>query len=472
MRDYIVRLGAQESVGTRHLDLAIGKSIIIELPRDASEIFVGNPKVASAVIRSARRLYLIAAEVGQTTIFAMDKDGQRIASLDLSVGRDLDELRRILSAAVPGNDVRVSAINDNVVLTGSVADAAEAQKVADIANAFVGTTAYGSGAGGSGTGGTGSSAAAASNSSISLGGAQIVSGKVVNAVIIRGKDQVMLRVTVAEVQRSIIKQLGISTDISNGGSSAGAWNNLAGTGAGGLVAKITAGGTTLKVNMDALEQTGVARVLAEPTVTAVSGQVATFQAGGQISVPTSSSTDSSGRCTASYAQKDYGVSLNFLPTVLSEGRISLQIQTSVSDIDVSSAYNKSDSCATMFPGLRTRSNTTTVELPSGGSLVSAGLIQQTSEQVIRGMPGLMNIPVLGTLFRSRNYQRRDTELLIIVTPYIAKTLRPEQIAKPTDGFVDAQDSQSMFLGRVNEVYASPGGGGVQNLRGRVGFIHD
>jgi pilus assembly protein CpaC len=164
------------------------------------------------------------------------------------------------------------------------------------------------------------------------------------------------------------------------------------------------------------------------------------------------------------------VTLNFTPTVLSAGRISLHLATEVTEVDP--LTGNQSACANMI-GFTTRKNETTVELPSGGSIMSAGLIQQTNTQVIAGLPGLMNLPILGALFRSRDYQRQESELVVIVTPYIAKTLPPDQIARPDDGYVDATDPQSMFLGRVNQIYSTqPNPQGVQNYSGHVGFIQD
>ena len=169
-------------------------------------------------------------------------------------------------------------------------------------------------------------------------------------------------------------------------------------------------------------------------------------------------------------QQNYGVTLNFEPVVLSEGRISLHLATEVSEPDRTQYFQFA--CANQV-GFRTRTNETTVELPSGGSIVSAGLIQQTSKQAIAGIPGLINLPILGALFRSRDYQRQETELMIIVTPYLAKTLRPDQISKPDDGFTDPSDPQSWLLGRMNRIYSTAGNPElVKNYRGHVGFIND
>jgi pilus assembly protein CpaC len=228
---------------------------------------------------------------------------------------------------------------------------------------------------------------------------------------------------------------------------------------------------SLTAYIQAFEKDGVARVLAEPTVTAISGESAKFTAGGTVPIATASSFNTqTGACTVTTTLMPYGVTLNFTPTVLSEGRISLHLATEVTEID---PLTGAPSACSNTLGFTTRKNETTVELPSGGSIMSAGLIQQQNRAVIAGLPGLMNLPVLGALFRSRDYERHESELVVIVTPYIAKTLPPDQIARPDDGLVDASDPQSMFLGRVNQIYSQqPQAQELQKFNAPVGFIQD
>ena len=201
----------------------------------------------------------------------------------------------------------------------------------------------------------------------------------------------------------------------------------------------------------------------------MSGERAKFLAGGTIPIPSSESC-TGGICELGFVQQPYGVTLNFSPVVLSQGRIQLRIATEVTDID----YSKSITIAqTVIPGFRTRKNETTVELPSGGSIVSAGLISTQTSQAITGLPGLMNLPVLGSLFRSRDFQRQETELLITVTPYIVHAIDPKEVARPDQNFVEASDPQAWLLGRVNRIYSN-----AEGLRppptysGKVGFITD
>ena len=453
---------------TRKLQLPIGKSTIVDLPEDASELFVGNPGVANAVVRSARRLFVMAVGNGQTTIFALDKAGHQMATLEIVVvKRDLTELKSILDRAIPTNDITVQGIEDTVILTGTVASAVDAQKAADIAGGYVGYS----------TTGGGSSSSSGSGTSINFSGNTVIPGGLINSLTIRGQDQVMLKVQVVEIQRSIVKQLGINLAGSWGvippsSSSNGSLNNSGSTGLSAAL-NIVSQKNFLNTQINALEQNNVAHILAEPTVTAISGETAQFTAGGTLPVVSSSSIDpTTGRCTLTYEQKPYGVNLDFTPTVLSEGRISIHMTTSVTELDSSVAVPNTCGGGTL-PGFRLRSNATTLELPSGGSLVSAGLIQKVTQQQIAGTPGLMNLPILGSLFRSRDYQRSESELMIIITPYLAKNLRPEEISRPDDGFSDSTDPQSWLLGRVNRIYSTVSNPDlVKNYKGRVGFIAD
>ncbi len=213
------------------------------------------------------------------------------------------------------------------------------------------------------------------------------------------------------------------------------------------------------------------RTLAEPTLTAISGESAKFLAGGEISVPQSQtcSLDLLGRqsCASQFTYKPIGVTLNFTPVVMSENRISIRLATEVTEIDADNAVRLGTA---LMPGFRTRKAETTVELPSGGVLATAGLIQQQTRQHINGLPGVMNIPILGTMFRSRDYQRFETELLILVQPFIAKPSAPGQIAKPDDGFADATDPSTIFMGRLNRTYGASAKTGT--AAGPVGFIRD
>lgn len=218
-----------------------------------------------------------------------------------------------------------------------------------------------------------------------------------------------------------------------------------------------------------MERAGVIRTLAEPNLTAISGESATFLAGGEF--PIVKGTSGPPDFTPTIEFKKFGVSLNFTPVVLSEGRISLKVLTEVSELSTEGAIQSGNF---NVPSLRVRRAETTVEIPSGGALAMAGMIQDQTKQQINGMPGLMNLPVLGTLFKSRDYINRQTELMVLVTPYIVRAVAQKDLSRPDDGFADASDPATTLLGRFNRLYGRPGreSPGQDGYRGNVGFILD
>jgi pilus assembly protein CpaC len=452
--DTLVRITERASSVPRRIMLGIGKSVVIELPRDAKEVFVANPKVANAVVRSARKVFLIGMGDGATSVFVMDADGQQIANLEIAIGRDLNILRRTLRTALPKAQIEVVPVGDTIVLTGTVDSAVDAQQAVDITKGFVGVSAVGGAA---------------------------VAGSVINSLTLRGKDQVMLKVTVAEVNRNIIKQFGVNlsgqnwsiantslrfTDLANSAISSGGIEP--GTIGANIVRGITDPSNT-QATLKALERHGLLRLLAEPTLAAISGETAKFLAGGEVPLPSSETCEpGTVRCTIGISYRPVGVSLTFTPVVLAEGRISLRVGTEVSEVDAESGIRLT---AINVPGIKTRRMETTVELPSGGSIVTAGLIQRATRQQLDKVPALGNLPVLGLLFRSRAYQRQETELMIMVTPYIAKPVSPAAIARPDDGFVEPSDAQAILLGRFNRIYGVAGAPApTAAYRGKVGFI--
>jgi pilus assembly protein CpaC len=442
-----------DSAGSRRITMGIGKSVIIDLPQDAAEIFVGNPAVANAIVRTARKLYIIGISNGQTTVYALDRQGRQFASYEISIGRDIGELSQILHAAMPNTDIVARTVNDTIILTGSVDSAEDAQRAADIAKGFAKTIASGT------------------------AGIAAADGLVINSLTIRGRDQIMLKVTISEMRRDIIKQLGITSVGWGPLSMANPFgiNGTVGQGPNPLtgantVSALNINAGNLSATLQAFERYGVSRTLAEPTVSAVSGEAAKFTVGGQFPYAAGSTCTAQGCTSGGAAFKDYGITLNFSPVILSEGRILLHLATEVTDIDYSDSVTIQ---GVSTPGLRTRKNETTIELPSGGSIATAGLLQQQTQQVINGLPGLLNIPILGSLFRSRDYLRQETELMIIVTPIIVKAVKANEIARPDDGFAASSDPQAWLLGRMNRLYATPDNPeAVKNYRGRVGFIQD
>lgn len=441
----------------RRISMGSGKSAIIDLPRDVSEIVIGNPKVVDAVVRTPRKIYVIGGEAGQSTIIGLDAHGHEIARLEISIGRDVGQLNALLRVALPNSKILAQTVNDAIILTGNANSPGEAQRAIDIAKGFI--TRTGAGANGGCTPET----------------------CIVNAMTLRGEDQVMLRVTVAEVDRKVIKQLGVSAQGNGDTLLNGGWGKFIVENP--YVVNSALSATTLTFNginntsltIKAFEKYGVSRILAEPTVTAVSGENAKFVVGGEIAVPANGSctfgvTGGQTFCTPGITFKPYGVSLSFTPVVLSEGRISLHISTEVTEVDLASTFTYN---GVSVPGFKTRKNETTVELASGASIATAGLIGQASAAGISGVPGLLNLPILGALFRSRDYQRRESELLVVVTPFIARAVSSHEVARPDDGFVDASDPQGWLLGRVNRIYSTRSNPQMrENFKGQVGFIHD
>ena len=374
---------ADGQTNARFLALGIGKSVVIDLPRDIKDVLVADPKIANAVVRSAQRAYIIGAAVGSTNIVFFDSAGQQIAAYDIAVKRDLNGVRAALKQSLPNSDIQIEGIGDGVMLSGSAASPIEAQQAGDLAARLV-------------------------------GGAD----KVVNSIAVRGRDQVMLKVTVAEVARSIIKQMGIDLTASlNYGTTAVTFNNTnpftASGEAPGNAVKAAFGSTpSVQATIRAMESAGVVRTLAEPNLTAISGESATFIAGGEFPIPTgvtcqTTAAGATGQCAPSIAFKKFGISLNFTPVVLTEGRISLRVMTEVSEVSNDNSINIG---GISVPSIKTRRAETTLEILSGGSMAIAGLIQEQTKQAINGLPGLAQLPVLGSLFRSRDYVNSQTSL--------------------------------------------------------------
>jgi pilus assembly protein CpaC len=237
---------------------------------------------------------------------------------------------------------------------------------------------------------------------------------------------------------------------------------------------------SVQATLRAMESAGVVRTLAEPTLTAISGESATFIAGGEFPVPAGYSCDPTTHvCTTQISFKKFGISLNFTPVVLTEGRISLRVMTEVSElsndnsITLSQAVTANTVNSVTIPSIKTRRAETTLEIPSGGAMAMAGLIQEQTKQAINGLPGLSQLPVLGSLFRSRDYVNSQTELMVLVTPYIVRAVAQKDLSRPDDGFANASDPQADLLGSINRIYGVPGRvEPTQNYRGTYGFITD
>jgi len=440
------------------LTLGLGKSVVIDLSRDVKDVLVADPKIANAVVRSSRRAFIIGSTVGQTNVFFFDAEGKQIAGFDIAVTRDLDGIRQAIHRVLPDADITVEGIGDGIILSGSVSSPQEAQQAYDIAGGLLGP-----------------------------GSKDVPAGKIVNAIVVRGRDQIMLKVVVAEVERDVIKQLGINLSGSlNYGTAVVNFNNtnpFSATGQSLSGSAITATGfNSVSATLQAMEEAGVIHTLAEPNLTAISGESATFVAGGEFpvlngyscSAATAGSTVQT--CQPSIDFKKFGVSLDFTPVVLSEGRISLKVMTEVSDLSSQNSLTITEpgsNATATIPSIRTRRAETTVEIPSGGSLAMAGMIQNSTKQAINGLPGLAELPILGALFKSRDYINQQTELMVLVTPYVVRAVAQKDLSRPDDGFTDPSDPETILLGRLNRIYGVGGNPAPPDAyHGKYGFILD
>jgi pilus assembly protein CpaC len=420
---------------TQPVSLGLNKSLIVDLPADAREVIVSQPAIASAAMRTTRRVVLQGVGIGDTNMIFLDANGNQIASLGVSVIRDPSTLGATLARLLPGSNIAVQAFGDHVILSGTTASQDDQAKALLIAGQFAGGD-----------------------------------GNVASIMTVSGGQQVSLKVTVAEVSRAAVKQLGIdlsgalstgalTTGLINTPSLGGASNVVSGN---RLTASLAAGPLSLTATLRALEQRGLSRTLDEPTLTALSGQPASFVAGGEFPVP--SSIDSTGQ--VSYTFKTFGVNLSFTPTVRSNGIIGLVVDTSVSEPTTEGSVTVG---GLTIPATKNRQAKTSVELPAGSSLSIAGLFEDTLRQQFNSLPGISNIPILGALFRSRDFLHDQTELVIVVTPYLVNPGATPPL--PTDGVVAAGDAEANFLGHMQKLYGvgDPNAPRAGGYHGQIGF---
>jgi pilus assembly protein CpaC len=501
------------SKSSRRIVLALSKATVVQLDADARDVLVSNPEIVDAVVRTPRRIFLLAQKTGQTNAFFFDAAGHQILSLDIRVEKDTGDLGAMIHANIPGSNVKVSGLNDNVVLTGTVASAQDSTRAQDLAGRFAGDPT-----------------------------------KVVNMLTVGGGEQVMLKVRIAEMDRNVAKQFGVNlaeAAIVGGVPIISATSNQFGllghalsdaSGAqfgsvcpdaflpqvitqtlttGGQITRtlpiggpvLTSGSPTtfqstrtlptvtgtqqtttipcaspnnLQGVVQALDQIGLIHILAEPNLTAVSGETARFLAGGEFPVP--AGRDTQGNVSVIF--KEFGVGLSFTPVVLSAGRISLQISTEVSELSNTGAFTLNGGSTTdpstgqvvttpgvTIPALSVRRAQTTVELPSGGSFAIAGLMQHTTKQVLEEFPGIGNMPVLGALFRSRDFQNNETELVVLVSAYMVNPTLESKLASPTDGYQIPTDPETLLLGRLNAEYKRDNSApGQKTASGSAGYI--
>ena len=440
-----VPLGA----GAQLINLPRGSSMAIDLPSDARDVIVPNPMVAEAMLHSPRRITIIGLQPGETDAVVLDAAGRTILSLRVRVDAGVSALQDTLSRVMPGSQVRAEAVNDSIILTGAVSSPGEADRAAQVARAFVSAPE-----------------------------------RVINMMTIAGSDQVMVKARVIEVQRTAIKQLGLDVNgvlnsVGDGLSYAqGATFGVSGSQLGGGILNYldqAGDGSRLNTNLRAFERAGLVRILAEPNLTSVNGENAEFLAGGEFPVPVGRSVDAStGQVTIGIEFKPFGVRLAFRPIVLSEGRISLQLSTEVSELTSAGAFTLGGTAddALVIPALNVRRASSTVELPSGGSMMIAGLLREDTRQNIDQLPGIGSLPVLGALVRSRDYLSGETELVIIIEAYIVSPTSPGRMQTPADGLIIANDAQTLLFGQLNQQFRRPGDPAAPDSgwSGPVGYV--
>lgn len=419
--------------------LSVNKSTDMLLPAEIRDVVVGNSDIADVMVRSPTQIHVVGRAAGQTNIFLIDRTGRTIRRLEVEVGIDADTVRDVLRQVLPTErDIQVAAINDSLYLSGTVKSDAAAASARALARRFVGADA-----------------------------------NLVTLLRVANDQQVLLHVKVVEMQRTVIKELGVGITSKALNLGTPQITGLTTTSSIGQITTSYFGAATmtgigpLTASLNLLENQGLIRTLVEPNLTAVSGETATMLAGGELPIPVA---DSNGSISVEF--KPYGVLLNFTPTVLDPGRLSLKMSTEVSAIDT--ANRTAVSSTISVPAFKVRRAGSTVELPSGGSIMIAGLLQNDLTGNVSGLPGLMDIPVLGMLFRSTAFQRNETELVVILSAYVVQSVaRPDSLALPSDGFAPTSELKMLLFGRLQETYTKRGAPPLATpgqLQGPYGYI--
>jgi pilus assembly protein CpaC len=405
---------------SQKLNLIVGKSVIIESAGHVKRVSLASPDVADAVVLTTHQIYLTGKQTGVTNL-TLWENSKVSAIYDIEVLPDISRLKKNFHELFPGEEIKVTATHDNITLSGTVSNAGNIPQILALAAPYVEKPEY-----------------------------------VINLLEVGGVQQVMLEVRVAEMSRSVTKRLGFNFNyISNSGRNIGIslLNDLSGLPTDGwpsnalevanpinFLFTFFGEGTSWMVLMDALKERGLVRILAEPTIITLSGQKANFLAGGEFPIPVPQDL---GRTTIQY--KEFGVGLNFTPTVLSDKKINIQVAPEVSDLDFSNAVVFA---GFVIPSITTRRVSTVIELADGQSFAIAGLLQNNVREVVSKFPVLGDIPVLGNLFRSSEFQKNETELIIIVTPHLVKPLDRDKQPLPIDQYIEPSDFEFYLLGAM------------------------
>ena len=374
------------------ISIELNEGQLLRLDRAMESVFIANPDIADVTAKSDRLLYLFGKTVGTTTLFALDANDNVIANVTVSVNHSLKRLQEALDQLLPDGQIVASSVDGAIVLTGAVATATEAENARRLATRFMGN-----------------------------------GGEVISRLAVTAPNQVNLRVRFAEVSREITNQFGFNWDVFvDGGFQFGLQSFLPTAGINSLFAGGEIGDASINALIDTLAEDDLITVLAEPNLTALSGETASFLAGGEFPVPVAQDED-----TITIEFKPFGVSLAFTPTLIGRSRISMRVRPEVSQL---SAAVQILAGGLSIPSLTTRRAETTVELASGQSFAIAGLIQDTTRQEHAKLPGLGDLPILGALFQSDRFQRNETELVIIVTPYIVRPVDADELRTPLDPY--------------------------------------
>jgi pilus assembly protein CpaC len=432
---------------TAQFSVEIGKGRLIRLDSPAASVFIADPKIADIQVKSPSLVYVIGKAAGGTTLFAVDEHDRVLANIGVDVHFDEGQIRQDIKHLAPNSDIGVSTANNTLVLSGTVGSAAEGENIKTIAARFAGDQDH-----------------------------------IVNAMQVDAPNQINLRVRVAEVSRDIIKQFGFNWGANGAGPGHFAFGLGTGTGsvtggagsvtssvsalssANNLFASFATHSIDLNLLVDALDSEGLVTVLAEPNLTAISGAQASFLAGGEFPIPVPQ-----GLNVTTIDYKKFGVSLSFIATIVDNGRINLVVKPEVSELSSDGAITLN---GITVPALTTRRTETTVDLASGQSFAIAGLLQNNVTQNIQKFPGLGNVPVLGALFRSDKFERNETELVIIVTPYIVRPVSNKRLALPTDGYIAPTDMARLATGDdyTPQTVGQPSSGPAPRGRGLIGPV--
>lgn len=393
------------------LRLTAGKSMLLQLSESAARLSVGNPDVADVVLINPREIYLLGKKTGHTNLLIWTAQGSTTLR-DITVGADTDALHAKLREYVPSaENLRVDAVADSVVLSGRVTDGMKVQRLMALSQAFHGDK------------------------------------KVINMLRVHGMQQVMLEVKVAEVSKTLLDELGVDMNLTRtfGNTSVNLLSQLLSAGSTAVTAARANGMST--ITLTAEMKKGLVKVLAEPTITAVSGQEGSFLAGGKIFIPVPQ-TSTTGGTTITLEEKEFGVGLRFLPTVLEDGLINLRVTPEVSELSqLGTTVKGLGGQSSLLPSITTRRASTTVQLRDGESFAIGGLVKNNVTETIKAFPVLGELPVLGALFRSTAFQTDKSELLFVVTPRLAKVL-PAHYALPTDSYIQPTRAEFFLNGQL------------------------